>query len=158
MESGESYLGILLCDIQVLELNLTEEGDGPPTPCMRICRALLLKDSARGCGLDLTTTMKSPFYNCLSWKLSLLVNLGTYLASVRACLQCLPAEWHLLLGSCRDHGTLGVNEVFGLMPGNMRYNCICKYMCEAQSSTCRIARYVFSGNSIYDSLAKSSNN
>ena len=67
------------------------------------------------------------------------------LASVRACPQCLPAEWHLLLGSCRDHELLGVTEVFGLIPGNMRYNCICKYMSEALSNTCRIARLVFHG-------------
>ena len=57
LESGESYLGMLLCDIQVLELNLTEGANGVPTHCLRVGKAFLWRDC-----LDLTayTIMKSP--------------------------------------------------------------------------------------------------
>ena len=59
MESGDSYLGKLLCDIQVLELSLTVGVDGLPTPCRRIGKAFLwtVEEPVQGSAsaLDLAT-------------------------------------------------------------------------------------------------------
>ena len=103
--SGESYLGILLCDIQVLELNLTKVGDGPPAPCLWICRAPLMRIRSRlrpetdyHCGMS--------FLQLLDLVAVPTDELGD-LASVRACPQCLPAEWHTM-SSCWVASTTGV--------------------------------------------------
>ena len=74
LESGESYLGMLLCDIQVLELNLTEGANGVPTlPAGR--QGIPVEGLP---GPDCLHHHEESSQHLLQCKQSLLANLGTW--------------------------------------------------------------------------------